>query len=139
MPPASPFGLIQESLWPNEWLILISCMMLNCTRRSQVERAWSSFVELAGTPEKLLACDHDALVAVVTVLGFGQRRAKIMRAMTEVYVRRDWSHARELPGVGEYASRAWEIFVLEKLGDVPPKDGALFRYWCWARSNIAGV
>lgn len=135
MPPLSPFGLIQETLWPNEWLILISCMMLNCTRRLQVERIWNDFIELAGTPEKLLSCDHDALVGVIKPLGFGVRRAKSIRVMTEAYVRREWKHVRELPGVGEYASRAWEIFVLEELGNAPPSDGSLVKYWNWARSN----
>ena len=47
-PPLSPFGLLEEILWQDEWKLLVSCMMLNCSsklltwrlrwRHSQVRR-----------------------------------------------------------------------------------------------------
>ena len=43
-PPKSPVGLIQEELWPDEWKILISCLMLNQTTRKQVDKViWKFF------------------------------------------------------------------------------------------------
>lgn len=135
MPPISPYGLIQESLWPDRWLILVACMMLNCTRRSQVERIWPTFISRCGTPKALLALDRAELVEIVRSLGLGARRAENLLAMTEAYVRSGWMHPMELPGIGQYAARAWDIFVLGELGDEPPKDHALVQYWRWALNN----
>lgn len=45
LPPRSLFGLLQEDLVPNEWMILISCMMLNCTSRKQVEKVFPTFIK----------------------------------------------------------------------------------------------
>jgi hypothetical protein len=53
--------------------------------------------------------------------------------MSTAYLTGDWKHASELPGVGDYAARMWEIFFLGKLGDEPPNDGALKLYWYWMK------
>ena len=43
-PPRSPFGLLEEILWADEWKMLVACMMLNCTTRVQVDRVlWRLF------------------------------------------------------------------------------------------------
>jgi len=47
IPPRSGYGLIQEDLWPDEWKILVSCMMLNYTSRKQVEKILPSFFKMA--------------------------------------------------------------------------------------------
>ena len=36
VPPASPFGLIQEALWKEPWKLLVACMLLNKTAGKQV-------------------------------------------------------------------------------------------------------
>ena len=42
--PRSPFGLLEEILWADEWKMLVACMMLNCTTRVQVDRVlWRLF------------------------------------------------------------------------------------------------
>jgi methyl-CpG-binding domain protein 4 len=133
LPSLSPYGLIQEALWPNEWLILVSCMMLNCTSRKQVVKVWPEFVSRFPTPQALLASDHETISTIVKSLGFGDRRAKNLVRMTEAYLCTNWEHARELPGIGEYGSRSWEIFVKGELGSEPPKDHALVIYWYWRR------
>lgn len=56
--------------------------------------------------------------------------------MTEHYLTSSWSDARELPGIGEYGARAWEIFCEGKLGTEAPKDHALTQYWVWATSAL---
>ena len=43
-PGRSPFGLLEEILWADEWKMLVACMMLNCTTRVQVDRVlWRLF------------------------------------------------------------------------------------------------
>jgi endonuclease III len=68
---------------------------------------------------------------LISSLGFQNRRAKRLFEMTEAYQEKKWKHAAELPGVGEYAARAWEIFFKNELGKRQPVDGALALYWKW--------
>lgn len=132
IPPRSPYSLIQEDLWPDRWLILVSCMMLNCTQRKQVERVLPEFIRRWPTPQAFLAASPQDVVDLCKLLGFATRRTVNLIMMTEHYLNEPWSDVRELPGVGEYAARAYEIFCLSKLGDSPPKDHALVQYWEWA-------
>ncbi len=133
MPPRSPYGLLQEDLWPNEWLILISCMMLNCTSRKQVESILPEFIRRWPTPGDFLKANDADVAELCKPMGFSNRRTFNMKKMTERYLSSDWKHASELPGIGKYGARAWEIFCEGKLGDEPPGDHALVKYWEWRR------
>lgn len=139
IPPRSPFGLIQEDLWSgrleSEWLILVVCMMLNCTSRKQVERVLPEFRSRWSTPQAFMSASVDDVAALCRPLGFANRRTANLKKMTERYLAGPWQHARELPGVGEYGARAWEIFCLGQLGDEPPNDHALTRYWAWRKHH----
>ena len=133
MPPRSPYGLIQEDLWPNEWLILVTCMLLNCTTRKQVEKVLPEFRERWPTPQDFFKADWTDVGNLIGTLGFARRRTLNLMKMTERYLTGPWSDPRELPGVGEYAARAWEIFCQGELGDTEPKDHALTEYWRWRK------
>lgn len=135
LPALSPYGLIQESLWPNEWWILLSCMMLNCTSRKQVEQVLPAFIQTWPEPTTFLAAETSEVERLVKPLGFASRRTKNIFRMTSTYVEGKWSHASELPGIGKYGARAWEIFCVGTLGDDDPNDHALTRYWEWARKR----
>lgn len=137
IPPISPFGLIQEALWPNEWKILVVCIFLNQTSRKQVEKVWDSFVKLCPGPRELLLTPRESVAEIIKPLGFKDRRTKLLYAMTEVYLAANWEHAHDLPGIGEYGARSWEIFVKGVSGDTEPKDHALTVYWKWVKSQIA--
>ena len=135
IPQRSPYGLIQEDLWPDSWLILVSCMMLNCTTRKQVDKVLPRFRSRWPTPQNLLSCDKEELVEVIKPLGFSNRRAEALIKMTSSYLRHDWNHARQLPGIGEYAARAWEIFCRGIIGETPPVDHALVQYYNWRKQH----
>jgi|SRR5581483_1048057 len=136
-PPRSPFGLLQEDLWPNEWMILISCMMLNQTSRKQVEKVLPEFRRLWPTPQAFLDANPLAVADVCRSLGFATRRTDNMMKMTHQFVDGGWSHARELHGIGEYGARSWEIFCQGTIGDECPNDHALNDYWRWFRQRVA--
>lgn len=51
VPPRSPFGLLEEILWRDDWKLLTACMMLNCTTRLQVDRVLWELFTLAPTAE----------------------------------------------------------------------------------------
>lgn len=130
-PPRSPHSLIQEDLYPNKWHILVSCLMLNCTSRRQVEKVIRPFFDKWPTPEDLLKADLQEVKRIISPLGFGQRRSETLVKLATAFIKDDWTDARQLPGVGEYAGRAYDIFCRGIIGSEPPKDHALVDYWRW--------
>lgn len=135
IPPLSPYGLIQESLWPNEWRILVACMLLNCTTRKQAERVIPEFFRRWPTPQIFENATVDEVNELIRCLGFGHRRTANLKKMTAGYIAGNWTHARELHGIGEYAATAWEIFCIGVIPDVCPTDGALKKYWTWRKKQ----
>lgn len=109
----------------------MTCMMLNCTSRKQVEKVLPEFLKRWPTPEAFAVAEVADIVTLCKPLGFANRRTANMKRMTEAYLGNTWDDVRELPGIGEYAARAFEIFCLGKLGDEAPKDHALVQYWRW--------
>lgn len=133
IPKLSPFSLIQEHLFPNDWLILVSCLMLNCTKRAQVEKVLPTFVARWPTPQAFMSADDVDVATVCRSLGFANKRTATLKRMTRVFLCGNWEHARELPGIGEYGARTWEIFCRNELGDSSPVDHALSKYFVYRR------
>lgn len=135
IPPRSPYSLIQEDLWSSapesEWLILVTCMMLNCTSRKQVEKVLPAFRGRWPTPQALVKADDAEVAALCRPLGFANRRTNNLKKMTAAYLDGNWAHAAELPGVGPYAVASWEIFCAGAVPIECPKDHALTQYWVW--------
>lgn len=109
--------------------------MLNCTTRKQVEKVLPEFVKRWSTPQAFIRADWAEVATLIQPLGFCRRRTGALMKLTEHYLAGPWSDPRELPGIGEYGARAWEIFCKGELGDVPPKDHALVQYWEWAKQR----
>jgi methyl-CpG-binding domain protein 4 len=135
IPFRSPYSLIQEDLFPDEWKCFVACLMLNCTTRKQVEKILPTFFGRWPNPKAFLQANKSNVERLISPLGFGKRRTQRLFEMTSKYAGGEWKHASELPGVGEYASRSWEIFFQNKLGDDLPNDGALALYWKWAKGT----
>lgn len=134
IPPVSPYSLIQESLWPDEWKCLVACVMLNCTSRKQVEKVLPAFFDRWPTAAVTAIADPEEMAHVIASLGFKNRRSQRLVRLAEEYEAGGWTHVRQLSGIGEYASRMWEMFFLGVLGDDQPADGALTLYWRWRRN-----
>lgn len=135
IPSRSPYGLIQEDLWPDEWKCLVACMMLNCTTRKQIEKVIPEFFLRWSDPKNFLKANPDDVADLITPLGFQNRRTQRLFEMTKAYESGGWNHAAELPGIGDYAARSWEMFFRNKLGNHPPVDGALILYWKWRKKH----
>lgn len=135
LPPRSPYGLLQEDVFPNEWLTLVIAQFLNCTSRKQVDKIFPEFVTRYPGPRDLLSATKEDVVTLISPLGFGNRRADRLLQMSQEFLTKNWVHASELHGIGEYGSRSWEIFCLGFLGDDPPQDGALVKYWKWCKER----
>lgn len=132
-PPRSPWSLIQEDIYPNEWRCLVVCILLNCTTRKQIEKILPEFFHRWPTAKNIVEVSSKDIEDLISCLGFGKRRTQRLQDMSAAYLKGDWKHVSELPGIGEYASRMWEIFFCGILGNEPPKDGALKLYWYWVK------
>jgi methyl-CpG-binding domain protein 4 len=135
-PPKSPHGLLQESLWPDEWKILMSCLMLNQTTRKQVDKVVWQFFDKWPDPQSFMKSKHEDVSDLLRPLGFYNRRPKAMRRFTEEYIQKEWLEPIELHGIGKYANDAWRIFCRGDWKAVDPQDHALNKYhsWLW-KSN----
>lgn len=123
------YGLVQEKYWPDGWKILVCCLCLNLTTRKQMEpiveemfRRWPNAPSLANAPD-------EELQELIKPLGMWRRRTKTLKKMSHQYHSSQWFDVEELAGVGQYARRAYHIFILGEIGENPPNDHALLEYW----------
>ena len=135
IPPRSPWGLIQEDLWPDAWRILVACMCLNCTTRKQVEKVLPELFKRWPDAASMSTASTADVADVISPLGFRNRRSAALIKMSTAYQTTDWVHAKELPGIGAYAAAAWEIFCRGSLPQQEPQDHALTHYYRW-RKNV---
>lgn len=131
IPLRSPYCLIQEDLWPDKWKILISCILLNRTSRKQVEKILPTLFKLCPTPQDMIDCNIDLLTSVIAPLGFKNKRVITLIKLSKNFLEQNWKHARDLPGIGEYGSDVWDIFVRGIIPKSCPKDHALTLWWNW--------
>jgi len=117
MPPKSPFDLLQERYWPDDWKILIVCLLLNQTSRKQVEPMIESFFEKWPDPEAASSADEDEMRDLVRPLGMFNRRVKSIKKMSQQFMS-GFDNAIELYGCGKYADDAYRIFMKGEWGGV---------------------
>jgi len=134
-PPKSPHGLIQENLWPNEWKILISCLLLNQTTRKQVDKVIDDFFDRWPTPECFLSAHLGEVSHLLNPLGFHNRRPLTIYKFTVGYLEGRWEEPIELYGIGKYANDAWRIFYRGDWKSVEPQDHALNMYHKWLQER----
>lgn len=110
-------------------------MLLNCTTRKQVEKVLPEFQRRWPGPRQFLEAPVADIVTLCRPLGFANRRTIQLIKMTQAYMAGGWKHAKDLPGIGEYGARCWEIFCKGEIGDTVPQDHALTDYWRWYRQH----
>ena len=128
VPPKSPHGLIQESLWPDEWKILVSCIMLNLTTRRQVDGVISDFFRRWPTPYDLETASDIDLIDMIKPLGMWRKRSQTLLRFNREYLTGTWKTAMDLYGCGKYADDCWRIFCCGDWKSVAPQDHALNKY-----------
>lgn len=130
----SPFELLQEIYYYDPWKSQVCCILLNCTRRVQVDRVRSELFAKYPTAISLSQADPQELSELLRPLGFYNRRAKSLIRFSAEWISLDWKHPRELYGIGQYASDSWDIFYNNRL-DIEPNDGVLVKYRLWKIKN----
>lgn len=101
----------------------------------QVEKIIYQFFEKFPTPQSLIDANSDEVANLIRPLGFYNRRTKQLKRFSEEFLHKNWTHAKELYGVGEYGSRAWEMLCKGNLGNTRPVDHALAYFYDYCISN----
>ena len=135
IPPKSPHRLIQESLWPDEWRILISCLLLNLTTRKQVDKVIDRLFHKYPGPCSMAIAKEDDLYDIIKSLGLANKRVKTLKRFSHEYLTENWNTPKQLHGCGKYADDAWRIFCKGDWRDVNPSDHALNKYHDWLKEE----
>ena len=136
-PPKSPIGMLQEELWPNEWKILVACLLHNQTSRKQVDKVYKELFRRWPTPNSLRVSDLQELQNLMKPLGMWRRRSATLQRFSDEYIEKDWSTPKDLHGCGKYAEDVWNVFCTGDWKKVEPTDHALNKYCDWLRANYA--
>jgi methyl-CpG-binding domain protein 4 len=126
----SPFNLLQEIYFPDEWKILTCCILLNQTTRKQVDNVRDEFFKKFPTPQKLVQADSNEIIEVIQSLGFKNRRVINLQKMSEQYIGGNWNEASDLFGIGKYGNDSYQMFIKNN-SNIKPTDHALTKYMNW--------
>lgn len=115
------------------WL-LAACVLLNRTPGYRAEPVLYEILDRWPTPDDLRRAPTPDLEETVGRLGFGERRARLLRLLAGTWRRAGYdtlppagipvSGLSTLPAVGRYAVDSWRLFVLGD-PDVDPDDPVL--------------
>lgn len=130
-PPHSPFGLLEELFWDRPWALLLCCILLNQTRRRQVDPILSSLLRRFPNPASLAAACPSNVEPLLRPLGLHRQRARAVVFFSAAYVAGGWGKVEELPGVGRYGADAHAIFCEGRYTQADPTDHALSWYRDW--------
>ncbi|CAN0065822.1 unnamed protein product, partial [Choristocarpus tenellus] len=72
----SPFGLLEELLTDDPWRLLLSCIMLNQTTRSQVDPVLVEFLKKFPNAQSVLGANLEEIAAIVSPLGLQEKRPR---------------------------------------------------------------
>jgi len=131
--PQSPFDLVQEPYFGDDWKVLVCCQLLNMTTHFQVRKVLPVLCGEWTDAEAMANADEDVLREMLRPLGLSNKRAKSLIRFSNEYLQDEWKTAKELYGVGKYGDDAWHIFCVGDWRDVEPNDQALNKYhdWLW--------
>lgn len=135
--PKSPIGMLQEEMWPDQWKILVVCMLHNQTSRKQVDKVYQELFSLYPDAEKMSNACNERVAQTLKPLGLQNRRSRSLIRFSKEYLVLDWKKPSELYGCGKYADDCYQVFCKFDWHGVSPTDHALNDYVDWARRTHA--
>ena len=118
--------LLQEIYQDDPWKMLVCCILLNLTKRQQVDGIRHELFSRYPTEYHMIEADEEELAELLKPLGLYRRRAKTLIKFSWMWVN-GFNNVMELHGVGQYASDSWEIFQINNVR-IKPKDKVLQEY-----------
>ena len=126
----SPRRLLQEMYKHDVWKMIVSCIMLNKTNRSQVDNIRCDFFFKYSSPESFLLGDADYIKDMLSSLGFKNRRYDMIKSFSEDLL--SDKLVQDCRGVGRYASDSYEIFHNDNY-NIEPTDLKLKEFLSWKK------
>jgi|TARA_B100000900_G_C20357407_1_gene624881 methyl-CpG-binding domain protein 4 len=118
--------LLQEIYQEDPWKMLVCCILLNLTKRQQVDGVRHELFSKYPTEYEMMEADEDELSEILKPLGLYRRRAKTLIKFSWMWVC-GFNDVKELHGIGQYAKDSWEIFQNNNR-NVNPTDKVLLSY-----------
>ena len=113
---------------------MLCCILLNQTRRTQVDAVLARLLGRFPDAAALSVADMSEVEEMLRPLGLHRRRARTIVSFSAEFLKGEWRRAEGLPGIGKYAADAYQIFCEGRWAEVTPEDHALRWYVDWARS-----
>ena len=137
IPPKSPYGLIQESLYCNPWQLLISSIFLNKTCGKVAIPLLKIFLQKYPTAQSIIEADEQDIANILQPIGLNNRRARTIKKFSQDFITKKWIYPIELHGIGKYGNDSYKIFVLGEWQTTKPQDKMLNKYheWLFKRSE----
>ena len=136
VPPKSPIGMLQEDLWPDEWKILVACILHNLTSRKQVDKVYKQLFSAYPDAQTMSRADVGKLKSIIKPLGMVNRRSKALVKFSQQYAQKKWTTPKELYGCGKYADDVWRVFIRGDWQRVEPNDHALNKYHDFLKTRM---
>lgn len=130
----SPYQLLQEIYYHNPWKSMVCCILLNRTKRQQVDRVRDVLFQTYRDALEMADANPADLAKILQPLGFQNKRANTLIKFSDDWVSKDWDDPKNLHGIGQYAADSYDIFYNNNL-DLNPKDGVLVKYIEWKKSH----
>ena len=126
--------LLQEIYQDDPWKMLVCCILLNLTKRQQVDCIRHELFNKYPTEYEMMEADEDELSEILKPLGLYRRRAKTLIKFSWMWVN-GFNDVMELHGIGQYAKDSWEIFQMNNM-NVNPTDKVLSAYLYMETENV---
>ena len=134
-PPKSPVGMLQEDLWPDEWKVLVACLLHNQTSRKQVDKVYQELFSKYPDATSMMNSDVHEVRDLIKPLGMWKRRTETLQRFSREYLEKEWKTPKDLYGCGKYADDVWRVFIRGDWKEVTPNDKALNRYHDFLKSR----
>ena len=118
--------LLQEIYQDDPWKMLVCCILLNLTKRQQVDGIRHELFTKYPTEYEMMEADEKELSKILQPLGLHKKRAKTLMKFSHQWVM-GFNEVKELHGIGQYGSDSWEIFQMNNV-QIKPTDKVLQEY-----------
>ena len=118
--------LLQEIYQDDPWKMMVCCILLNLTKRQQVDIIRQELFQLYPTPYAMVNSDEYYLSHLLQPLGLYNKRAQTLKKFSQDYIN-GFNDIQECYGVGQYGRDSWTIFQ-ENNTNITSKDKVLTKY-----------
>jgi methyl-CpG-binding domain protein 4 len=133
--------LLETHYLNDPWKMIVACILLNRTKRIQVDRVIEPLFNRWPSSKEMAAADLESLKELLRPLGFQTRRSTALKKFSAAYMSLltvNENTAADLPYVGAYALDAYKLFILNQV-HLAPEDKDLRKVVHFRRTIISHI